>query len=95
MHRHQADVEAARLQARVPVKVHDQLRRAARLRGITLTGHIIATAGADARRVVEGADTLPMAREDQDRFAEALIDPVGPNRRLARADRRHAEMVQP
>jgi len=93
--RQQAEVETARLEARVPVQVYDQLQRAARLRGMTLTGYIIATAGEDARRVVEDADVLRLAREDQVRFAEALIDPPEPNERLARAARRHAELIQP
>ena len=95
MPRQQAEVETARLEARVPVQVYDQLQRAARLRGMTLTGYIIATAGEDARRVVEDADVLRLAREDQVRFAEALIDPPEPNERLARAARRHAELIQP
>ncbi len=90
-----ADTETARLEARIPVHVYDQMQRAARLRGMTLTGYLLATAGEDARRVVEEADILRLAREDQIRFAEALADPPKPNHRLARAARRHAELIQP
>jgi uncharacterized protein (DUF1778 family) len=89
------DPETARLEARVPVQVYDQMQRAARLRGLTLTGYLIATAGEDARRVVEDADILRLAREDQIRFAQALIDPPKPNDRLARAAKRHAELIEP
>jgi len=91
----QAQVEAdtARLEARVPVKVYDQMQRAARLRGMTLTGYLIATAGEDARRVVEDAEIMRLAREDQIRFAEALIHPPKPNKRLVRAAKRHAELI--
>jgi uncharacterized protein (DUF1778 family) len=67
----QPEAETARLEARVPVQVYDQLQRAARLRGMTLTGYLIATAGEDARRVVEEADIMRLARDDQIRFAEA------------------------
>jgi uncharacterized protein (DUF1778 family) len=88
------EAETARLEARVPVRVYDQLQRAARLRGMTLTGYLIATAGEDARRVVEDADIMRLVREDQIRFAEALIDPPKPNEKLARAARRHAEMIE-
>ena len=95
MPRHKAEVETARLEVRVPVQVYDQLQRAARLRGMTLSGYVIATAGEDARRVVEDADILRLAREDQVRFAEALIDPPTPNERLTRAAQRHAELIQP
>lgn len=85
--------ETARLEARIPVQVYDQMQRAARLRGMTLTGYLIATAGEDARRVVEDAEILRLARADQIRFAEALVNPPAPNERLARAAKRHAELI--
>jgi uncharacterized protein (DUF1778 family) len=87
--------DTARLEARIPAQVYDQMQRAAKLRGMTLTGYLIATAGEDARRVVEEADIMKLAREDQKRFAEALINPPAPNARLARAARRHAELITP
>jgi len=90
-----AEAETARLEARIPVQVYDQMQRAARLRGMTLTGYLIATAGEDARRTVEDADVMRLAREDQIRFAQALIDPPKPNARLARAAKRHAELIEP
>ena len=87
--------ETARLEARIPLQVYQQMQRAARLRGLTLTAYLLATAGEDARRVVEDAEIMRLAREDQIRFAEALIDPPRPNQRLARAARRHAEIIEP
>lgn len=84
----------ARLEARIPVQVYDQMQRAARLRGMTLTGYLVAVAGEDARRVVEDAEIVRLARADQIRFAKALIDPPKPNKRLARAARRHAELIE-
>jgi uncharacterized protein (DUF1778 family) len=61
---------------------------------MTLTGYLISTAGEDARRVVEDAEIMRLAREDQIRFAQALIDPPKPNDRLTRAAKRHAELIQ-
>ncbi|MDB5686339.1 MAG: hypothetical protein JWR77_928 [Rhizorhabdus sp.] len=89
-----AGVDTARLEARIPVQIYDQMQRAARLRGMTLTGYLLATAGEDARRVVEDADIMRLAREDQIRFAQALIDPPKPNDRLARAAERHAGLIE-
>ncbi|GLU29964.1 DUF1778 domain-containing protein [Brucella sp. NBRC 12950] len=89
-----AEPDTARLEARIPIHVYDQMQRAARLRGMTLTGYLIATAGEDARRVVEDAEIMRLARADQIRFAEALIDPPKPNERLARAAKRHAELIE-
>lgn len=89
-----AETETARLEARIPVQIYDQMQRAARLRGMTLTGYLIATAGEDARRVVEDAEIMRLARADQIRFAETLISPVKPNERLKRAAKRHAELIR-
>jgi len=89
-----AESDTARLEARIPVQIYDQMQRAARLRGMTLTGYLLATAGEDARRVVEEAEIIRLARADQIRFAEALIDPPEPNARLARAAKRHALLIE-
>ena len=90
----QVEVETARLEARIPIHIYEQMQRAAGLRGLTLTGYLIATAGEDARRIVEDAEIMRLAREDQVRFAEALIDPPKPNERLSRAAKRHVEMIE-
>lgn len=90
----QGEAETVRLEARIPVQVYDQMQRAAQLRGMTLTGYLIATAGEDARRVVEDADIMRLAHEDQIRFAEALINPPKARARLARAVKRHAELIE-
>lgn len=95
MQRPASEVETARLEARVPVNVYEQIQRAARLRGMTLTGFILATAGEDARRTVEEADILRLSAEDQIRFATALINPPAPNAKLARAAKRHADLIAP
>jgi uncharacterized protein (DUF1778 family) len=95
MPRPASEVETARLEARVPVAVYEQMQRAARLRGMTLTGFILATAGEDARRTVEDADVLRLTTEDQVRFAKALLDPPSPNEGLARAAKRHAALIVP
>ena len=89
-----AEPETSRLEARIPVHIYDQMQRAARLRGMTLTGYLIATAGEDARRVVEDAEIMRLARADQIRFAEMLINPPKPNERLVRAAKRHTELIE-
>lgn len=89
-----AEAATARLEARLPVQIYNQMQRAARLRGMTLTGYLIATAGEDARRVVEDAEIMRLALADQVRFAEALINPPKPNERLARAAKRHAQLIE-
>src|SRR5690606_21558332 len=43
MPRPSTENETARLEARIPVQVYDTMQRAARLRGMTLTGYLLAT----------------------------------------------------
>ncbi len=85
----------ARLEARIPSDVYETMQRAARLLGMTMTGFVIATAGERARSIVEEAELLRLSREDQVRFAEALIDPPEANERLKLAAKRHAELIAP
>ena len=87
--------DTARLEARIPAQVYDTMQRAARLRGMTLTGYLLATAGEDARRVVEEAEIMRLTREDQIRFAGALIAPPKANARLVRAAKTHARLIVP
>lgn len=86
--------EMARLEARIPAQVYDQMQRAAKLRGMTLTGYLLATAGEEARRIVEETEIMRLSRADQIAFAEALINPPEPGERLKRAAQRHAELIQ-
>lgn len=77
------------------IEVYELMRRAGRPRGPTLTGDLIASAGEDAGRVVEDAETMRLARGDRIRFAETPIDPPEPNERLARAAKGHAGLIEP
>jgi uncharacterized protein (DUF1778 family) len=87
-------VATARLEARIPIHVYEQMQRAASLRGMTMTAYLLATAGEDARRTIEEAEIMRLAREDQIRFAEALINPPKPGARWKRAARRYAELIE-
>jgi hypothetical protein len=40
-----AKAPAARLEARIPAQIYDQMQRAASPRGLIMTGHLIARAG--------------------------------------------------
>jgi uncharacterized protein (DUF1778 family) len=90
----ETNIEMARLEARIPAEAYQQMQRAAKLRGMTLTGYLLATAGEDARRVIEETEIMRLTREDQVRFAEALLNPPQPNTKLTRAAKRHAELFR-
>ena len=86
--------ETARLEARIPLYVYEQMQRAARLKGMTLTGYLIATAGEEARRAVSTPRSFASSVKTKSGFAEALIDPPKPNKCLIRAVKRHAETIE-
>src|SRR3546814_14358721 len=73
-----SEVETARLEARVHVNVYEQMQRAARLRGLTLTGYLIAPAGEDDRRTVQECAVLRLAAQAQVAFALAQLNSPAP-----------------
>ena len=79
----------ARLEARLPVDVHALLRRAAEIEGRTLTDFVVAAASAAALKTIEDAEVIKVSVEDQQRFADALINPPALAPALQRALERH------
>jgi uncharacterized protein (DUF1778 family) len=86
--------QTTRLEARLPKRVYALLKRAAQLKGSTLSEFVVAAAHEAAQRVIENDGILRLSREDQIRFAEALIDPPKPKDALRRAKRLHNENVE-
>ncbi len=83
----------ARLEARLPAGVYALLKRAAALKGRSLSDFVVNAAQDAARRAIEEEQILRLSAEDQARFAEALVNPPAPNTALKRAMRRHAKNV--
>ena len=69
------------------------LRRAAELKGRSITDFVVSAAHEAAQRAIEEAGIIRLSVEDQRRFAEALINPPAPNDALRRAQRLHADNV--
>jgi uncharacterized protein (DUF1778 family) len=84
----------ARLEMRVPPEQKKFFRRAAALRGVTLTDFAIDTLQEAALRVLEEHNLLRLAIEDQQVFVDALMDPPPPNDALVRAAKRYGRMVR-
>jgi uncharacterized protein (DUF1778 family) len=82
----------ARLEARLPVDVHALLKRAAEIEGRTLTDFVVAAASAAARKTIEDAEMIRLSVEDQQRFAEALINPPPLAPAMRRAIKRHRRL---
>lgn len=83
----------ARLEARVPRRVHELMKRAARLQGRSVTDFVVTAVEAEARRVLEDEAILRVSLEDQKRIAKALLQPPKPNAALRRAFARHRKLI--
>lgn len=83
----------ARLEARLPVDVHALLKRAAEIEGRSLTDFVVAAASAAARKTIEDAELIRLSVEDQQRFADAIINPAPLTPAMQRAIARHRSLI--
>lgn len=65
----------ARVEARIAPEALAIVRRAAELQGRSLSDFLVAAALKDAHRTIEEAQIIRLSVEDQQRFAELLLDP--------------------
>ena len=80
-----ATEQIARLEARLPASVYALLKRAAELKGRSITDFVVNAAQDAAQRVIEDDGIIRLSAEDQVRFAQALLNPPAPNAALKRA----------
>ena len=81
-----------RLEARVRAEQKMIFRRAAALKGMSLTDFMITTLEAAAQKTVEEHDVLRLSVEDRRAFIDALMKPPAPNQALRRAAERYHRM---
>jgi uncharacterized protein (DUF1778 family) len=84
-----------RISARLQPEVHALLKRAAEIEGRSLTDFVVAAASAAARKTIEEAGMIRLSVEDQQRFAEALINPPPIKPALKRTFKHHRRLVGP
>ena len=93
-----APVRKERLEARVSADQKDLFQRAAELQGRTLTDFVIASVHEAAVRALEDMQTVKLTADESRAFAEAMLNPREPNRRLKAAAQRYvaaSPVVQP
>ena len=78
-----------RLEARITSDQKDLFKRAASLRGVTLTDFVVSSVHEAAVRTLEAVHVIEFGRRDQQAFVNALLNPEPPNERLRKAARRH------
>ncbi len=76
------------------MSVYAVLKRAAELKGRSITDLVVSAAQDAAQRTIEEEGIMRLSAEDQVRFAKAVINPPAPNAALKRAMRRYRESVE-
>mgnify|MGYP003338352758 CR=1 FL=1 len=90
-----ASDRTARLEARLPAHIYATLKRAAELKGRTLSDFVVSAAHEAAHKAIEEETVWKLIIEDQIAFAKALIDPPKkPNATMRRARKLHAHDVE-
>ena len=88
-----ATEQIARLEARLPASVYALLKRAAELKGRSISDFVVSAAQDAAQRAIEDDQIIRLSAQDQSSFARALINPPAPNAALKRAKRSHLKQV--
>jgi uncharacterized protein (DUF1778 family) len=65
----------ARVEARIAPDALAVVRRAAELQGRSISDFVVAAALKDAQRTIEDAQIIRLSVEDQERFADLLLNP--------------------
>lgn len=79
----------ARIDARVSSKLHAMVKRAAEIRGQSMTDFVVSALQDAAERAIEQSGFIQLSLADQERFTKALIAPpkVAPALKRALAHR--------
>jgi uncharacterized protein (DUF1778 family) len=83
----------ARIEARVAPDVLAIVKRAAEIRGRSVSDFVIAAAQEAAHRTIEESHLIRLSVEDQHRFAEHFLAPSPLAPALERARASHAELI--
>lgn len=68
-------IRTARVEARIAPDALAVVRRAAELQGRSVSDFLVAAALKDARQTIEEAQIIRLSVDDQQRFAELLLNP--------------------
>ncbi len=82
----------ARFEAGVPPEVLAVVRRAAELQGRSVDDFVVDAARDAAHRTIEDAGIIRLSVEDQQRFAEALLNPEPLSSSMERAVARYLRL---
>ena len=86
-----ATTNTVRLDARIPRELHIQIKRAAEIEGVTVTSFLTQILKKASSDVIAKEHIIALSLEDQQLFADALINPPKANKALSAAIARYKE----
>jgi uncharacterized protein (DUF1778 family) len=86
--------KTARIEARIAPPALDLVKRAAEIQGRSVSDFVVAAAQEAAHRTIEEAALMRLSLEDQQAFAEAIINPPAPNAALRSAAKARLDLVR-
>lgn len=89
------DKKSTRLEARVSPAIHALIQQAALLQGRSLSEFVIDSARQAAEATLAEHEIIRLSLQDQERFAESLIDPAPLSSALLKAAARHRDLIEP
>ena len=84
----------ARVEARIAPDVLAVVRRAAELQGRSISDFLVAAAKEAAYRTLEESQIIRLSVDDQQRFADLLLNPPSPVPAMDRAFKAHARLIR-
>jgi uncharacterized protein (DUF1778 family) len=84
----------SRVEARIAPDALAVVRRAAELQGRSLSDFMVAAAVKDAHRTIEEAQIVRLSVADQQRFAQALLNPPPLAPAMKRALKAHQRLIR-
>ena len=89
-----ASPQQARIEARVSPKQKRLFERAAAIEGVTLTDFVISSMQQAAAKAIQEYARIELSERNRRAFAEALMNPPGPNEALRKAAKAYARTKQ-
>jgi len=80
-----------RLEARLTTEQKEHIELAARIKGISVSDFVVLNADDAAVRAIREQEVLTLTEQARETFANALLNPPFPGRRLLAAARRYSE----
>ncbi len=84
----------SRLEVRITPETRAIVRQAAALQGRSISDFVVAAAQELAYKTIEDAQIIRLSAEDQERFANLLIDPPALAPAMERARASHAQLIR-